>query len=222
MSQSGSAGEAGARIARQRAQVYRFLGSLYLNESDTTLVAAARRAPIRNRLGQLMGNAASEHLMKSHLIGSHVNTLVDRLHEEHSALFGVHSHHPVLLLETAYCRASHLGPQRTEELPHLYREAGFECDHYQVHADHIGVELLFVSHLCNLERRAWRQGLTHVARRWASAQERFVRSHLCSWVEWVRESIDRSDDACWFRVIAAATSTFITADHQRQQTLTHA
>ncbi len=214
--------EAGARIARQRGQVYRFLGALYLNAHDPEIVAVARRAPIRNRLGRLMGNAASEHLVKSHLVGSHVSTLVDQINHEHDVLFGAQSHRPVLLLETAYCLASHLGPQRTEELPHVYREAGFDFERCLVHADHVGVELLFLAHLCGLERRAWRQGLTHVAHRWASAQERFLRDHLVAWIEWLRTMIDRSDEACWFRVIAAATDAFITSDHHRLQTLAHA
>lgn len=211
--------EAGARIARQRGQVYRFLGTLYLNAQEPHVVAVARRAPIRNRLGRLMGNAASEHLVTSHLVGSHVATLLDQLQTEHAALFGAHSHQPVLLLETAYCLASHLGLQRTEELPHIYREAGFEYERHQAHADHVGVELLFIAHLCGTEWRAWRQGLTHVAHRWSAAQERFLRGHLASWVEWLRTAINRSDEACWFRVIAATTDAFIIADLQRLQAL---
>lgn len=75
-----------------------------------------------------------------------------------------------------------LGGAECDRVRASYREMGFAVDEANEPADHLGHELLALSHLCLAEADAWEDGHTAMIARIRHLQTAFLHDHLLRWL----------------------------------------
>lgn len=75
-----------------------------------------------------------------------------------------------------------LGGQETDRVRHSYREMGFAVDERNEPADHLGHELLALSHLCLAEAEAWEDGHIDMVAHTRRLEIAFLTGHVLRWL----------------------------------------
>jgi len=75
-----------------------------------------------------------------------------------------------------------LGGQESDRVRHSYREMGFAVDERNEPADHLGHELLALSHLCLAEAEAWEDGQVDMVARIRRLEIAFLTGHVWRWL----------------------------------------
>ncbi len=96
----------------------------------------------------------------------------------------------------------------------FYKYAGLGIDYatYRELADHIGVELAFMQHLCEEQDKAGRSGDSELANGYAKLQNKFLDRHLRKWVPGLAENIARKTQKHFYKGIAAILQEFVKND----------
>lgn len=93
-----------------------------------------------------------------------------------------------------------------------YRSAGFHPKLDDLAADHLGVQLSFLSFLCGAEADALEDGELEAAGRIAELQRRFLDEHLLRWLPALVATIDGTERDLWRQVVVMASE--LAADHR--------
>jgi putative dimethyl sulfoxide reductase chaperone len=101
-----------------------------------------------------------------------------------------------------------LGGPVCDHLSAAYGQNGYEV---LSDADHIGHELLFLSHLCAAETAALVDGDENAASLWHSRQQAFLVTHLLPWLAPLAVAIDQSGSVFYGRL--ANLTLELAADH---------
>jgi TorA maturation chaperone TorD len=203
-----------ADLAEVRQATYRLFGSLLLSpageERSRTLASDARQLRARSDLVSSFPLYPSWRGVLDDLLG----TERSQLEEEHVRLFQLGG--PSLLCppyESTYLDAS--GFDRGALLVRVeraYAQAGVELGAGE-RADHIGLELQFLSLLCEDEATAW---LAHDPEEASAAlrrQQAFLDGHLLRWLHsFVRGVREVADEAGFYRSLAVALRAFVLHD----------
>jgi TorA maturation chaperone TorD len=208
-----------ALLVEMRAQVYEVLATLYLQPPSRELVTALLGLAESPALADLSCGGAADSLRRYAL--SYTGDL-EALQQEFHDLFTVPLGRYVTPYESVYRDERMVGEERvrgllmgpsTLAILHAYRQHGFalspECSELP---DHIGVELSFMSLLCQREREGRQAGDDAMVGRLLECQLRFLQDHLLRWVPHLRERVAANAPSEFYRGVAGLTEDFLSAD----------
>lgn len=215
--------------ARMRGTMYRFLSTIYLCPPEQDLVRQVTETNFLEVLSSLFGDKAVAEL-KEFAAGFDYD--FPFLKQEYLDLFAVPTGRYVTPFEDVYqgatvegepAKGPLLGP-RAVSVIRRYREAGAQMDRAcKELATHIGVELSFMSFLCEREEEAIPRGKGDAepdseqeeavpSIRYREHQIRFLEEHLNDWFPRLSRSIQANARSRFYRGLARITEGFLAWD----------
>jgi TorA maturation chaperone TorD len=208
-----------APLATSRAGGYEVLASLYLQAPSSALIAALLELAVSPAMADLSAGSARDLLRR---YAASYNGEVEALQQEFNDLFAVPLERYVTPYEAVYRDVRVVGEERirgllmgpsTVAVLQAYRENHFavrpECPEFP---DHIGVELSFMSLLCERERQGWEVGDMPAVHLLLTRELRFLEDHLLRWVPELSQRISANARTLFYRGIGHLTEEFIRAD----------
>lgn len=211
-----------------RANLYRFLSRAYLGPLAPEAVHCITGKGVLQELHRVFGERAAEAL-KALTAAAQITPDPEALRQEYMDLFAVPSGRYVMPFEDVYrggTPARKLGPLLGEQaiaVRRMYREAGGEMDREcKELPTHIGVELAFMSFLCDREAAA-QHGNTGTSESGGAAgiphpsfyrdlQCRFMRDHLNAWFPQLSHTIEEHASNLLYRGLAKLTEVVLEWD----------
>lgn len=215
--------------ARTRAFLYRLLSTTYLAPPAPDLVRRMTDADFLEDLSLLLGGRAAAEL-KEYAVGPDGDP--GALKQEYMDLFAVPTGRYVAPFEDVYrCATGEGDPgkgallgERAIAVRRMYREAGAEMDRAcRELCTHIGVELSFMSFLCEREADAIPEekgrprpdpkpeGAGDSAR-YRELQVRFLEGHLNDWFPRLSRAIQANARSRFYRALSRVTEEFLAED----------
>ena len=217
--------------AQARAQMYHFLSAVYLRPLGQDAIRHLMDPGMLDQLASLFGGPAVAAL-KAFTSNARVDQDLETLRQEYMALFAVPTGRYVTPFEDVYQGKTADGSQisgpllgdRAVAVKRMYRAAGAEMERACMELPtHIGVELSFMSFLCEREAAAMgdngRQALpedemddTTEFTRYREFQIRFLQEHLNAWFPQLGKSIQAKAKSPLYRGLAEITAAFLAQD----------
>jgi TorA maturation chaperone TorD len=194
--------------------VYRFLAGLFFERPSKEAVTELLRAETLDELARVYGDDAVKGLRGLAPEALDAGAEFDRL-------FLIPAEGFVPACESVYVDPSpdgkrsegHLYGPSCREAADLMREAGATMPaDVGKPPDHIGVELLFLSYLCDQEAGARQSGDTDRLERWLGRELRFLRDHPATWVAIFRERVEKSAPGAFFSGVTRLVEGVLTTD----------
>jgi len=217
--------------AEARGKMYRFLSSVYLSPPNSTLLRQLVDDGLLSDLCALLCEGSMEHLMRLPADAKADEGETD-LKQEFMSLFAVPTGRYVVPFEDVYwgirvpgklVRGPLLG-ERAVAAKRTYRAAGAEMDGAcKELPTHIGVELGFMSFLCEQQASAVRDrgesealdpdgGATTHCNRYREHEIRFLEEHLNAWFPQLSQAIQENAQSPLYRDLALITERFLRSD----------
>jgi len=178
-----------------RASLYRLLAGVFVEEPSREFLAALRDEPLLTQLRDAGVRFAPDFL------AAEAGELAETLACEYATLFASSGGFPPV---ESVRLSGRFKQEPNFKVSQLYREAGFTLNkgRFEVFADQLGVELLFVAEL--LERSAAALGADQPAeyRRLEKDIKRFWTQHLGLWVRGYSRLIGRASNHSFYREMA--------------------
>ncbi|HEB55800.1 MAG TPA: hypothetical protein ENI98_05740 [Gammaproteobacteria bacterium] len=197
--------------ARDRAALIALLADLFRREPDQQMLASLRKAELREALSQA-GMA-----LEDSFFNDDIDALAEMLAVEYARLFllpgTMISPHESVQIK----RGSGLlrGPE-TARVREYYEYVGFEMEEIlPMEADHISIELEFLSHLATEEANAWESGEHKKALDALRYQDDFLRRHLGQWGFDFLDRVEAAAGSGFYYELARLTAAFL--KEQREQ-----
>jgi TorA maturation chaperone TorD len=239
--QVSSAGREGAEIkkaalfARQdaeaRAIMYRFLAAVYLISPNEDLLRHMLAMDFLAELSTFLGQEAVADL-KQFAATADLDKVIAFLKQEYMDLFAVPTGRYVIPFEDVYLGRTSEGKQergplmgqRAIAVRKMFRKAGAQMDQAcKELPTHIGVELAFMSFLCEREsaKLGGEEGKalpdqkkrnTMDSVRYRELQIRFLQKHLNAWFPQLNQSIQANAKTQFYRGLASITAAFLVRD----------
>ena len=225
------AGSLAYQEARARANMYRFLSAIFLNPPQQSFLEQIADKNYLKELSMLFGEKVVSGL-KEFTATAPLDKELASLKQEYMDLFAVPTGHYVTPFEDVYRGMAVDGKQergpllgkRAIAVIRIYREAGAEMDgECKELPTHIGVELSFMSFLC--EREAWtirmeetgslvnqEKTKTMDSNRYRLLQLKFLQAHLNGWFPQLNQSIQANAKNPFYRSLALITEAFLAQD----------
>lgn len=217
--------------AAARANMYRFLSAVYLFPVDECLLRQLIDHEFLDELSKLFDNEAVAEL-KGFASGARVDEDLEPLKQEYMDLFAVPNGRYVAPFEDVYRggeaeNKEGKGPllgERAIAVTRAYRSAGAAMDRaLKELPTHVGVELSFMSFLCDQEATATcREGSDAAlnreendppeSTRYRELQSRFLQNHLTQWFPRLSAKIQAYAGKPFYRGLAAITEEFVSRD----------
>jgi TorA maturation chaperone TorD len=215
--------------ALTRGTMYQFLSTIYLSPPEQDLVRQVTEKNFLGELSSLFGDKAVAELKE---FAAGFDKDFASLRQEYMDLFAVPTGRYVTPFEDVYQGATKegkpvkgplLGP-RAVSVIRMYREAGAEMDRAcKELATHIGVQLSFMSFLCEREGEAiphekWdarpdsSPGEAANSVKYRELQIRFLKEHLNDWFPRLSRSIQANAKSRFYRGLALLTEEFLARD----------
>lgn len=184
-----------------RASIYRLLAGVFVEEPNQAFISAIRDQTL---LGQL---AAVDVRFESDFLATDTAELLETLACEYTTLFASSGGFPPV---ESVRLTGRFRQDPSFKVTRIYRDAGFALSkgRFEVFADQLGVELLFVAEL--LERCAAALGADQHAeyRRIEKDIKRFWTQHLGLWVRGYSRLIARASNHSFYREMASLLGGF--------------
>lgn len=222
--------DAEAENARARANFYRFLATCYLQPPTQEFLQHFADMTFINELQSLFGDEVVVELQELTQLNEKSSL---GLRQEYMDLFVVPAGHYVTPFEDVYRGLRLDGKQergpllgdRAVAVKTIYRIVGANLDKTcKELPTHIGVELLFMSFLCEQEANGNNDELADkddetqggktapdVLRQW---QLKFLHEHLTDWFPQLNQAIQNNAYSAFYPVIASITDAFLTGDKE--------
>ena len=217
--------------AAARANMYRFLSAVYLFPVDEDLLRQLIDYDFLDELSTLFGEQAVAEL-KAFASHASVDEDLQHLKQEYMDLFGVPTGRYVTPFEDVYRGGAAEGRdgkgpllgERAIAVTRAYRSAGAAMDQTcKELPTHVGVELSFMSFLCEREAAATcsegsdaalnREGKEPAeSARYRELQSRFLQEHLNQWFPRLSARIQASTGEPFYRGLAVVTEEFLSRD----------
>jgi TorA maturation chaperone TorD len=224
-------GTSAHQSAEARANMYRFLSTVYLFPIDEDLLRRLVDEEFLDELSTLFGEQVVADLRDFAATVSLEEDLPS-LRQEYMDLFAVPTGRYVTPFEDVFRGSSAEGKgvrgpllgERAIAVMRAYRHAGAEMDGACMELPtHIGVELSFMNYLCEQEAAACcsqdsgaeldRQNEESAnPARYRELQSRFLQEHLNDWFPQLSSTIQVSADGPLYRGLAALTEEFLSRD----------
>jgi TorA maturation chaperone TorD len=223
--------------AEARGNLYRFLSNVYLRPLNRELLQPIVDKGFLCGLSALFGEGSVENL-KTFAASPHRDKDLVSLKQEYMGLFAVPTGRYVAPFEDVYRGETVNGDQqrgpllgeRAVAVKRIYREAGAEMDRVcKELPTHIGVELSFMSFLCERQAAAlcFEQGVGALSQdeeqvtdsvTYRELQTRFLQDHLTVWFPQLHKSIQANAKSSLYRGLAQVTEAFLVQDTNNLQT----
>ncbi|MFQ6058497.1 MAG: molecular chaperone [Anaerolineae bacterium] len=215
------------QLAQARANVYRFLHSLYAGPPSAELIAGMKEARFARYLEEVFGQSAA--LLIGYLAELRDDGVPDELRLEYDALFRVPGHQYTKPYEAVYRDRRVVGDRvvdglvwgpSTVAVKEFYIRAGAILSSESPELpDFIGLELEFMGLLCQQEAAAWQRGDEETARRFLSAQQRFLDEHLTRWLDGFCDTMHEQARLDFYKGLAEITRGYVHQDGEAVQRL---
>ena len=214
-----------------RAYMYRFLSAVYLSPPDEDFLRPLIDHDFLDELSALFGERAVAEL-KDFASRANIDEDLENLKQEYMGLFAVPTGRYVTPFEDVY--SGGLGKDQGGNGPLLgdraiavtraYRRAGAMMDRTcKELPTHVGVELSFMSFLCEREAAATTREVSEVALKgrenepvestmYRELQSRFLQEHLNQWFPQLRIRIQARAGNSFYRGLSAVTEEFLSQD----------
>ncbi len=228
---SESAFEAAGEVAEARGEMYRFLSSVFLAPPQVALLRQIVNRQFLDELSSVFGEHSVTQL-REFAATADVDRDAVTLKQEYMDLFGVPTGRYVSPFEDVHW-AAEIGQQRkwgpllgnrAIEVLRKYRAAGAEIDRAcKELPTHVGVELSFMSFLCEREAATTRSPASS-SERYPSQprapdrkalrelQSRFLDEHLSRWFPRLSETIQDNARSPFYRGLAVFSERFLAHD----------
>ena len=213
-----------ARIAHNNAEarmdMYRFLASVYLQPPSEAIIKHLADKDNSEQLTSLFGKSIVAPLYEMALaFDSHRD--LGELNQEYMGLFSVPTGKYVTPFEDVY-RGLRLdgnqerGPllgDRAVAVKIIYRSTGADLDKTcKELPTHVGVELSFMSFLCEQEEKCLKQDGENQASVYRQWQLTFLHEHLTDWFPQLRRAIETNARLPFYVLMAQLTQAFLEQD----------
>lgn len=215
--------------ALMRGTMYRFLSTIYLSPLDQELVRDVTEKNFLEELSLVFGDNAVAELKE---FAAGFDKDFASLRQEYMDLFAVPTGRYVTPFEDVYQGTTAEGEpvkgpllgERAVAVRRMYREAGAEMDRAcKELTTHIGVELSFMSFLCEREADAISHerenanpgsspGEATDSVKYRELQIRFLEEHLNDWFPRLSRSIQANAKSRFYRGLARITEEFLAQD----------
>lgn len=212
-----------------RANFYRFLATLYLQQPTQEILQHCADVTVIDELQSLFGDEVKAEFNELTVLDEQ-DSLAER-RQEYMDLFVVPAGHYVAPFEDVY-RGMRLdgkqerGPllgDRAVAVKTIYRLVGANLDKTcKELPTHIGVELLFMSFLCEQEATGYEHEVTDKSNETANEEStasifrqwqlKFLHEHLTDWFPQLNQAIQEKTDSVFYRGIAKLTMAFLNRD----------
>lgn len=205
-------------ILNGRSKIYSWLASFYLSEPNDELLKAASEPKLIEALTLLFQQQRSKEAL--HIL-PHLNKgSIEDIKNEFYSLFLIPIRGKYIPMYESCFREKigdkygNLWGKVTEEVQKFYRKTGFKAIFpTNVYApDHIGIELAFMSKMCQEELRYINACNLEEARKMRNAQKAFLKDHLLTWIDDFLKKVINSPIANFYKHIAALTLEFVHLD----------
>ncbi len=208
--------------AQARAQMYHFLSAIYLRPLGQDAIRHLMDPEVLEQLVSLFGEPAVAAL-KAFSASVRVDQDLETLRQEYMALFAVPTGRYVTPFEDVYqgeaADGSRIGGpllgDRAVAVKQMYRSAGAEMERACMELPtHIGVELSFMSFLCEREQTLLEDEIDNTTgcTRYREFQIRFLQEHLNAWFPQLGKSIQAKAKSPLYRGLAQITAAFLAQD----------
>lgn len=190
-----------AAECRARAEIYRLLSGVFIEEASADLLEALR-AP------EMLAQFANVGLrFDADFLDAPIDDLVEALAVEYTALFAASGGFPPVESVRLFGRFKQ---EPNFETMDLYRRNGFVLrpGRHEVFADQLGVELLFVAELLDRAAKALDSGDEAAARKLEKEIKRFWVQHLGRWVRGYARLVERAAQHSFYREMARFLAGF--------------
>lgn len=197
---------------KARADLYRFLGGLYIMEVDEDTLAKMKQMqfPENNQESDL----AEAYRMISEYLADCTNEDLEDLAADYAKTFlaaGEATGQAAFPYESVYVSKRHeIGGRTEQETLALYALHGWEPDKnmYRTMNDHIGLELEFMAVLCEEQLLAYQTGNPDRAAMSRKDQKEFLETHL-NWAGAFCMDVNKFARTAFYRGTAKLTSAFL-------------
>lgn len=180
---------------RARADVYRLLSGVFVEEPSVAFLDALRQPDSLRQLAEV-GLAFG-----ADFTDTPVDVLAEQLAIEYTTLFANSGGFPPVESVRLFGRFKQ---EPNFETMQAYRRLGFVLrpGRFEVFADQLGVELMFVAELLDRSATALEGGDADAARRLEKEIKRFWVQHLGRWVRGYAQLVERTAEHSYFREMA--------------------
>jgi putative dimethyl sulfoxide reductase chaperone len=207
--------------AMTRGNMYRFLSAVFLNPPSENFLERIGDRDLIQELSRLFGQKAAA--LKEFAAAAHSDEDITSLTQEYMDLFAVPTGRYVLPFEDVYRGTTVDGKQergpllgkRAIAVTRIYREGGAEMERTcKELPTHIGVEIAFMSFLCEREALAIldREGENVDSDKYRQLQVRFLEEHLNQWFPQLSQSIQKNAKSRFYPGLALIAEAFLTQD----------
>ncbi len=201
-----------SEVATLRASLYSHLGSVYLSVPDLR--------SLEKSMNQFLASTQSEgtRILLEFFRRCKEESLEEVQKDvsvEHSRLFsGIgQGYGPPPPYESVWMGEGRVMGGATVNVVKMYGEAGVELTAgVKEPPDHIGIELGYLSYLCNREAEAWKSTDTKGAAKCLGMEQEFLHKHIERWVPKFCEQIAANDRTGFYRGIAIMTKEFVLSE----------
>jgi len=217
--------------AGARADMYRFLSAVYLRPPQPELLRCMTEGDLLEQLSRLLGSGGDAHLESLRSCAPDRDDPAP-LEQEYMDLFAVPTGRYVFPFEDVYRgtpaeETAKRGPllgQCAVSVKRLYRQAGAQIDPACTELPtHIGIELSFMSFLCQMEAETHLETLANAPQPrptdgndkpgWLrELQLRFLTEHLNEWFPDLSRSIQANATSKFYPTLALFTEQFLSWD----------
>jgi TorA maturation chaperone TorD len=208
--------------AMTRGNMYHFLSAVFLNPPSENFLKCIGDRDLIQELSRLFGQKVAAEL-KEFAAAAHSREDIASLKQEYMDLFAVPTGRYVLPFEDVYRGMTADGKQergpllgnRAIAVTRIYREGGAEIERTcKELPTHIGVEIAFMSFLCEREALAIldRQGKSVDSDKHRQLQVRFLEEHLNQWFPQLSRSIQKNAKSRFYPGLALIAEAFLAQD----------
>lgn len=204
-------------LLKARANLYRFLGSLYIMEVDEDALADMKKMQFPKNLPE--SNLSEAYKMISEYIAACTNDDLDDLAADYAKTFlaaGEASGQAAFPYESIYVSKKHeIGGRTEQETLALYALHGWEPSKnmYRTMNDHIGLELEFMAVLCEEQLLACNTNNSNRAAMSLGEQKEFLETHL-RWAGAFCMDVNKFAQTTFYQGIAKLTSEFLAQEKE--------
>jgi TorA maturation chaperone TorD len=201
-------------VAAGRASTYGVLSALYLAAPSEALVDSIRTGDVIADGGSGALHAAANDMMVAFGEAAAKSGFGNELAAEHTRLFVLPS--GVVPHESFYVDTNkRLGGRVTEGVKRYYRDASAELTEQCLDLpDHIGVELQFMSFLCDIEAQLRGQPDAAGLRKCLGCQSEFLNEHLLRWYKPCCQKVISEASSGVYRAVARLTMAYLDAERK--------
>lgn len=206
-------------LVEARRNFYKFLASVYLESPSHELISTILDPSFLQDLVETFGNSNSEYFLN---FSKRFDGNYETVKQDYMDLFRVPLSKYVTPYESVYrdkriVAGREVGRllmgESTLAIKKIYAKAGLEISKdFAELPDHLGTELYFMHHLCEMGKNAWEKEEKEEALKLLKIERDFLNNHLSKWVSDVCDEIVKKAETDFYKGIATITKVFIFED----------